>query len=193
VLPGTVGLIMATEAIKLILGKGEPLIGRLMLYDSLRMSFRDVRIRKDPKCELCGEHPTITELIDYQTFCAVELPAPKAAEAPAELDPRAVEVNAADLKTIIDSGRRITLLDVREPHEWEINRIEPARLTPLSQFEQFIPELNPDDDIYLYCYKGKRSLTALKQLQARGFKHLHSLAGGIDRWAQEVDPKMARY
>jgi len=184
---------MATEAIKLILGKGEPLVGRLMLYDSLRMSFRDVRIRKDPQCELCGEHPSITELIDYQTFCAVELPAAAKAETAAEVDPRAVEVSAGELKELIESGKRITLLDVREPHEWEINRIEPARLTPLSQFEQFISELNPDDDIYLYCYKGKRSLTALRQLKEHGFKHLHSLAGGIDRWAEEVDPKMARY
>jgi len=140
---------MATEAIKLILGKGEPLVGRLMLYDSLRMSFRDVRIRKDPQCELCGEHPSITELIDYQTFCAVELPAAAKAETAAEVDPRAVEVSAGELKELIESGKRITLLDVREPHEWEINRIEPARLTPLSQFEQFISELNPDDDIYL--------------------------------------------
>ena len=190
-LPGTVGLIMATEAIKLILGQGEPLIGRLMLYDSLRMTFRDVKIRKDPNCELCGEHPTITELIDYEAFCAVELPS--VAREEAEFDPASVEISAADLKTIIESGQDVTLLDVREPHEWEINRIDPARLTPLSKFEEFIAELNPDDEIYLYCYKGKRSLTALKQLQEKGFKNLHSLAGGIDRWAEEVDPGMARY
>ncbi len=188
-LPGTIGLIMATETIKLILGIGDPLIGRLMLYDSLRMTFRDVRIRQDPQCELCGDEPTITQLIDYQAFCAVELPA--AAEA--ELDPASVEVSAAELKRIIDAGEPITLLDVREPHEWDINRIEPARLTPLSQFEQFIPDLNPQDDIYLYCYKGKRSLTALKQLQEKGFKQLHSLAGGIDKWAEEIDPAMPRY
>jgi adenylyltransferase/sulfurtransferase len=183
---------MATEAIKLILGKGEPLVGRLMLYDSLRMSFRDVRIRKDPQCELCGEHPTITELIDYQTFCAVDLPV-AAAPARQAAEARAVEVSAAQLKDIIASGKPITLLDVREPHEWEINRIEPARLTPLSQFEQFIPELDPNAEIYLYCYKGKRSLTALKQLQEKGFKHLHSLSGGIDQWAADVDPDMPRY
>jgi len=184
---------MATEAIKLILGKGEPLVGRLMLYDSLRMSFRDVRIRKDPQCELCGEHPSITELIDYQTFCAVELPSVAAQVAQQEVAAKAAEVTADELKRVLASGKPITLLDVREPHEWEINRIEPARLTPLSQFEQFIPELDPEAEIYLYCYKGKRSLTALKQLQERGFKHLHSLAGGIDRWAQDVDPSMPRY
>jgi adenylyltransferase/sulfurtransferase len=184
---------MATEAIKLILGKGEPLIGRLMLYDSLRMSFRDVRIRKDPQCELCGESPTITELIDYQAFCTVELPSLVVKPAHQEVDPRAVEISAADLKGVLASGKHVTLLDVREPHEWDINRIEPARLTPLSNFDQFIPELNPEEDIYLYCYKGKRSMTALQQLKDRGFKHLHSLAGGIDRWAEEVDPNMPRY
>ena len=184
---------MATEAIKLILGKGEPLVGRLMLYDSLRMSFRDVRIRKDPQCELCGENPSITELIDYQAFCTVELPSVAAKPAHTEVDPGAVEVTAEELKRVIESGKRITLLDVREPHEWEINRIEPARLTPLSQFEQFIAELDPNADIYLYCYKGKRSMTALQQLHDRGFKHLHSLAGGIDRWAKDVDPDMPRY
>jgi len=184
---------MATETIKLILGKGEPLVGRLMLYDSLRMSFRDVRIRKDPQCELCGEHPTITELIDYQAFCAVELPTVTAAVKQQAADAATLEIKAADLKRIIESGKPFTLLDVREPHEWEINRIEPARLTPLSQFEQFIPELSRDDDIYLYCYKGKRSMTALEKLKGKGFKHLHSLSGGIDRWAQDIDPKMARY
>jgi adenylyltransferase/sulfurtransferase len=185
---------MATEAIKMILSRGETLVGRLMLYDSLRMSFRDVRIRKDPACELCGEHPTLTELIDYQAFCAVELPSAATVQAAqVELDPATVEVSTAELKRRLESGEAMTLLDVREPHEWEINRIGPARLTPLSQFDQFIAELNPEEDIYLYCYKGKRSLTALKQLRERGFKRLHSLAGGIDRWAQEVDPDMPRY
>ncbi len=183
---------MATETIKLILGQGEPLIGRLMLYDSLRMQFRDVRIRRDPNCELCGENPSITELIDYEAFCAVELPTANG-QAKEELNAAAVEISAADLKSIIESGKPMTLLDVREPHEWEINRIKPARLTPLSKFEQFISELNPEDEIYLYCYKGKRSLTALKQLKENGFKNLHSLAGGIDSWAEEVDPSMPRY
>src|SRR3972149_2879649 len=148
---------MATEAIKLILGKGESLVARLMLYDSLRMSFRDVRIRKDPQCELCGEHPTITGLIDYQAFCTVELPCAVAArpEQPAGAEPRA-------------GGGRSRAGAGGEPHEWEINRIEPARLTPLSQFDQFISELDPEAEIYLYCYKGKRSLTALQRLRAGG-------------------------
>lgn len=184
---------MATEVIKLILGKGEPLVGRLMLYDSLRMSFRDVKIRKDPGCELCGDHPSITELIDYQTFCAVELPVPDSTKQQEQVDPGAVEVSAAELKHVMESGQPITLLDVREPHEWDIARIEKAKLTPLSQFDEFIDKLNPDEDIYLYCYKGKRSMTALQRLHERGFKRLHSLAGGIDKWAEDVDPDMPRY
>jgi sulfur-carrier protein adenylyltransferase/sulfurtransferase len=190
VLPGTIGLIMATETIKLILNIGQPLVNRLMLYDSLRMSFKEVKLRKNPACELCGDHPTITELVDYEAFCAVELPS-VAAAVPA--NGGAVELSAPELKAVLDSGRPVTLLDVREPHEWEIARIPGARLTPLSQFESFIPQLRKDDDIYLYCYKGKRSMTALNKLKDAGFKNLHSLAGGIDKWSTDVDPSVPRY
>jgi len=179
---------MATEAVKLILHIGQPLQDRLILYDSLRMSFKEVKLRKNPDCELCGTHPTITELQDYEAFCHVELPA-----APTAGNGGGVEVTAPELKAVLDSGRPVTLLDVREPHEWEIARIQGARLTPLSQFDAFIPQLNANDDIYLYCYKGKRSLTALNKLKEAGFKNLHSLAGGIDKWAVDVDPKMPRY
>jgi adenylyltransferase/sulfurtransferase len=179
---------MATETLKLIVGVGEPLRGRLMLYDSLKMRFKEVTIRRDPKCELCGEHPSIDRLIDYEAFCNVQLPAP-----PAAADSGAVEISAQELKRVLDTGRPITLLDVREPHEWDIARIERARLTPLSKFDSYISELKPDDEIYLYCYKGKRSMTALKKLQERGFTRLKSLAGGIDRWSQEVDPRVPRY
>lgn len=179
---------MATEAIKLILDQGVPLVGRLILYDSLRMSFRDVKIRKDPQCDLCGDNPTITELIDYEAFCAVELPS-----AAQSFDPASVEITAGDLKGLIDKGSKMTLLDVREPHEWDITHLGNARLTPLSHFEDYIAELDPEDDIYLYCYKGKRSLTALQQLKKRGFKNLYSLAGGIDGWAVDIDPDMPRY
>lgn len=180
---------MATETVKLILDRGTTLVGRLMLYDSLRMSFKDVRIRRNPKCELCGDSPTVTELVDYEAFCDIQLPGV------AEQDDTALEVTPQDLKRILDVGRPITLLDVREPHEWDIARIQQARLTPLSQFESFIPELKQDDEIYLYCYKGKRSMTALKKLKEAGFdaKRLRSLAGGIDRWAEEVEPEMPRY
>lgn len=179
---------MATETVKLILGIGEPLVGRLLLYDSLRMGFKDVKVRRNPGCELCGDAPTLTELIDYEAFCAVDLPSVGEPE-----DETAYEISGPELKKVLDTGRPITLLDVREPHEWEISRIDQAQLTPLSQFENFIPALNPEDEIFLYCYKGKRSMTALKKLQGSGFKHLKSLAGGIDGWAVEVDPSMPRY
>jgi adenylyltransferase/sulfurtransferase len=182
---------MATETVKLLLNIGQPLVNRLILYDSLRMTFKEVKLRKNPACELCGEHPTIKELIDYETFCAVDLPQPAAAAQPA--NGGSLEVTGLELKQALESGRPITLLDVREPHEWEISRIAGARLTPLSQFESFIPQLKKEDDIYLYCYKGKRSMTALKKLQEAGFKHLHSLAGGIDKWATDVDKTMPRY
>ncbi len=181
---------MATETLKLILEIGQPLVNRLILFDSLRMSFKEVKLRRNPLCELCGEHPSITELIDYETFCAVELPQ---AAAPQPANGGSLEVTAPELKRVLDAGKAITLLDVREPHEWEIARIGGARLTPLSQFESFIPQLKREDDIYLYCYKGKRSMTALKKLQEAGFKHLHSLAGGIDKWAVDVDPAVPRY
>lgn len=179
---------MGTEVVKLILGIGESLVGRLVLYDSLRMSFKDVRVRRNPGCELCGDNPSITDLVDYETFCNVQLPG--AAEEP---DNSAFEITGAELKSVLDTGRPIRLLDVREPHEWQIARIDSAQLTPLSQFENFISELNPEEEIYLYCYKGKRSMTALKKLQDRGFTNLHSLAGGIDSWALEVDTSMPRY
>lgn len=185
-------MIMATEAIKLIIGKGETLIGRLMLYDSLRMSFKDVRLRKDPHCDLCGENPTITELIDYETFCAVDLPS-ATEEVAGDFDPKSVEISAQNLKSLIENKTPMTLLDVREPHEWEIARIQSSRLTPLSTFDEHIAELDPKEDIYLYCYKGVRSMTALKKLHEKGFRNLHSLVGGIDAWAEEVEPEMPRY
>ena len=188
-LPGTVGLIMATEAIKLVLGLGEPLIGRLMLFDSLRMNFKDVKVRRNPKCELCGDSPEIKELIDYEAFCAVDLPG----VAESAINETSFEIPGSELKSILDQGRPITLLDVREPHEWDIVRLQNAQLMPLSQFENFIPTLNPEDEIYLYCYKGKRSMTALKKLHDKGFRNLKSLAGGIDTYAAEVDKTLPRY
>jgi len=190
---------MATETLKRIAGIGESLTGRLMLYNSLKMHFKEVKIRRNPNCELCGDHPTIDHLIDYEAFCAVPLPSAQAPAAAAGngggngAEAELLEVDGAELKQVLDEGRPITLLDVREPHEWEIARIQGARLTPLSKFEEYIPELSPEEEIYLYCYKGKRSMTALQKLQAHGFKHLKSLAGGIDRWSQDVDPSVPRY
>lgn len=179
---------MGTEVMKLILGIGESLVGRLMLYDSLRMNFKDVKVRRNPDCELCGDNPSITELVDYVTFCDVQLPGAQHA-----IDEAAFEISGTELKSVLDAGRPIQLLDVREPHEWQITHIDSAQLTPLSQFDGFIDNFNPEDEIYLYCYKGKRSMTALKKMHERGFTNLKSLTGGIDTWALEVDTSMPRY
>ena len=189
---------MATETVKLILDVGEPLTGRLLLYDSLRMSFKEVKVRKNPDCDLCGDNPTIHELVDYEAFCSVPMPEQQPAQAAgngngAAVDEQAVQVTPQQLKEVLDSGRDIRLVDVREPHEYQINRIGEAKLIPLGEIEKHVQEFNPDDEIYLYCYKGKRSLTALKKLHEHGFKHLKSLEGGIDRWAQDVDTSMPRY
>lgn len=179
---------MATEAIKYVLGIGKPLTGRLMLFDALKMGFKDVKLKRNPDCELCGPNPTVTELIDYVAFCNVAMPT-KAVE----VNPKEVELTAAEFEQRMKSGQVKTLVDVREPFEWEIVRIEGAKLMPLSQLDDHIKDLPRDEDIYLYCYKGKRSLTAAKKLKEHGFTRLHSMAGGIDAWAVEVDPTLPRY
>ena len=179
---------MATEAIKMVIGIGEPLIGRLLLFDSLRMSFKDVKVRPNPKCELCGDDPHIMELVDYEAFCNVPLPG----QEPEHLD-AGFEITGPELKAVLEGGEKVVLLDVREPHEWDIVRLDQAQLTPLSQFEAFIPQLNPEDEILLYCYKGLRSMTALKKLRDKGFTKLRSLTGGIDGYAADVDTSLPRY
>lgn len=180
-------MIMATETVKMILGIGEPLVGRLLLYDSLHMSFKNVKVRPNPECDLCGDDPSIFELIDYETFCNVPMPGE---ELPS---PEEFAMSPQELKSLLDSGRPIKLIDVREPHEFDINRIESAELTPLSRFETYIPDMDPNEEIYIYCYKGTRSMTALKKLKDKGFTKLKSLDGGIDNWAVEIDHDMPRY
>ena len=193
-LPGVVGLIQATEVLKYLLGKGKPLVGRLMLYDAMKMSFKDVRIRRDPACALCGDSPTITELIDYKAFCEIPMPVSQKKEAAEDFNEADYAIEAPELEEILEEGdENVVLVDVREPHEWDICRIENATMIALSEFDQHINELNPENDIYLYCYKGIRSMTALKKLKQAGFKNLKSLTGGIDRWAEIVDPSMPRY
>jgi adenylyltransferase/sulfurtransferase len=188
VLPGVIGLIQATEAIKLILGTGEPLIGRLLLYNALKMEFREVRLKRNPDCPVCGEHPTITELVDYEAFCGLARggPSPEAARVEHELTP-------GEVKRLLDEGEPLVLLDVREPHEHEIVRIEGSKLIPLSELHLRANELDTADTIVTYCHHGHRSLQAMKTLERFGFKKLRHLRGGIDAWASEVDPAMARY
>ncbi len=189
-LPGTVGLIQATEALKLILEMGNSLTGRLLLFDSLKMTFKEVKIQKDPLCELCGEHPAITELIDYAAFCDIPMPTSSIED---DFNEEDFVIEAPQLEEILDSGKEIVLVDVRDQNEWDICHIDGAKLMPVVEFDKYIPELDKDDEIYLYCYKGSRSMTALKQLHADGFAKIKSLSGGIDSWAELVDPGMPRY
>ncbi len=183
VLPGLIGTIQATEAIKLITGAGSPLVGRLLLVDALEMRFRTVRLRKDPECPACGTRE-ITELVDYEQFCGIS--AEPAANGVAALTP-------LELAARLGRGDDFDLLDVREPHEWAIGRIPGARLVPLGTLGDALAELDPDRDIVVYCKSGQRSARAALQLQAAGFPRVWNLAGGILRWSEEVDPTVPRY
>ena len=189
-LPGVVGLIQATAVIKLILEGGVPLIGRLLLYDAMKMNFKEVCVRKDPECVLCGDNPSVTELIDYKAFCDVPLPG---AELPEDIDEAAYGLSPQEFKDAMDQDPNAVLVDVRETFEWDICHIEGAQLLPLSSFDPVKSGLGPDDSIYLYCYKGKRGMLALKELKNAGFKNLKNLNGGINLWAEEVDFDMPQY
>ena len=186
ILPGIIGVIQATEAIKLILGEGDTLLGRLLLFDALKMRFRELRLRRNPECPLCGENPTITKLIDYDVFCGVT-PQPVAASD--------WEVTPAQLKSELDGGRQITIIDVREPHEWQISNLAAygSRLIPLGQFQSRIGELNPNEEIVVQCKMGGRSAKAYEMLKQAGFRKIRNLKGGIIAWADQVDPTLQKY
>ncbi|HVT39227.1 MAG TPA: molybdopterin-synthase adenylyltransferase MoeB [Gemmatimonadaceae bacterium] len=186
VLPGLIGTIQATEAIKLIVGIGEPLIGRLLLVDALGAKFRTVKLRKNPECPACGTHE-IKELIDYQQFCGV----PQAA-AEARRDGELPEITPRELAERLRAGD-VDLLDVREPHEWEIGRIPSARLIPLATLPEALPTLDSARDIVVHCKSGARSAKAVRQLQAAGFRRVWNLAGGILRWSDDVDQTVPKY
>ncbi|MGQ0702120.1 MAG: molybdopterin-synthase adenylyltransferase MoeB [Gemmatimonadales bacterium] len=182
VLPGVVGSLQALEAIKWILGTGESLVGRLLLIDALRVRFRELAVSRDPACAACGDAPTLTRLIDYEAYCGV----------PDSAAPAGAEITALELAAAGEGGNGLVVLDVREPWEWEIARIPGSRLVPLGELPGRLAELSPHEEIVTVCHKGKRSLMAQQLLQGAGFK-ARSLAGGIDQWAAEVDPGMARY
>lgn len=189
ILPGTIGLIQATEAVKLILGKGDPLTGRLLLYNALDMKFREVRLQKDPECPVCSARPTITQLIDYEQFCGIGL-----GQEEAEVNTQGVrEITARDLKAMMDRQDRFTLLDVREPHEFRIANIPGARLIPLGEVAQRAAELDTADEIVVHCRSGVRSAKAIQVLQTMGFKRLKNLRGGILAWSKDVDPSVPQY
>ena len=189
-LPGVVGLIQATEVIKLILENGVPLKGRLLLYDAMKMNFKEVRVRKDPECALCGKHPTVTELIDYRKFCDIQIPGTAVQEG---FDEDSFELSPLEFKKALEQDPAAVLVDVREHYEWDICYIDGAKILPTSSFNPVTSGLDKEAPIYLYCYKGQRSMTALKELWNAGYKNLKNLKGGIDLWAEEVDPDMPQY
>ncbi len=184
ILPGIIGCIQANEAVKLILGIGEPLIGRLLLFEALRMRFRELKLRKDPECPICGENPTIKELIDYDTFCGIQPPA-QAAAGP--------EIQPAELAQRMKSGTAPFLLDVRNPEEWAITRLAGATLIPLPELERRYPELPVDQEIVVYCRSGGRSGQAVEFLRGKGYTNVHNLPGGTLRWSEEIDPNIPKY
>jgi molybdopterin/thiamine biosynthesis adenylyltransferase/rhodanese-related sulfurtransferase len=188
VLPGIIGVMQAIEAIKLILGIGEPLIGRLVSFDALKMRFREFTIRRDPKCPVCGDHPTIHDLINYEQFCGLPQ-----AEADNAKEMQVPTIEARELKAKLDRKEPFVLVDVREPYEYEICHIPGSRLIPLGELPARLSELDSADDIILQCKSGARSARALHILQEAGFKKLSNLEGGITAWAEQVDPSVPKY
>lgn len=185
VLPGIIGTLQANEVIKIILGIGQPLLGRLLLFDALQMTFRELRVRKDPNCVVCGENPKVRELIDYEAFCGVGV-------APQHLD-SSMHITPEELKAKLDRGENVVLVDVREEVEYEICHLENAQLIPLSKLPEHVNRLSLVDEIVTYCHTGSRSSLATKFLRDLGFTRVRNLAGGIDAWAERVDPSMPRY
>jgi molybdopterin/thiamine biosynthesis adenylyltransferase/rhodanese-related sulfurtransferase len=187
ILPGLVGIIQATEVIKFILGKGEPLIGRLLLVNALDMRFRELKLRKNPDCPVCGTHPTLTQLIDYQQFCGI-VPEQKAAT----MQNGIPQMSVKELKRRLDAGDDLFILDVREPFEYQIAQIG-GHLIPLNDLPKRMNELNTEQEIVVQCKSGGRSQRAAEFLAKNGFKKLHNLAGGILAWSSEIDPKVPKY
>jgi adenylyltransferase/sulfurtransferase len=192
ILPGTIGLVQATEAIKLILGIGEPLVGRLMLYDALAMRFRELKLRRNPECPVCGDHPTIHALIDYHQFCGV----PQGTfEAPAEAAPAAneFEISPVEVKAKLDRGDKFQFIDVREPHEYQICKIPGTKLIPLGDLPKRVNELDSAVELVAHCKSGMRSGKAVDFLRQAGFKKVKNMVGGILAWSDKVDPSVPKY
>ncbi|MDP8947215.1 MAG: molybdopterin-synthase adenylyltransferase MoeB [Actinomycetota bacterium] len=186
ILPGAIGTIQATETVKLLLGIGEPLIGRLLLYDALSMRTREMKLRKDPNCPLCGENPTVSELIDYQEFCGI----PQAQQA--DQADEVPEITVRDLKAKLDNGGGVSVLDVREPHEYEVANIG-ARLIPLGELPERLVELGKGETLAVHCKTGGRSARAVQLLKEAGFQDVYNVKGGITAWSEEIDPSIPKY
>jgi adenylyltransferase/sulfurtransferase len=181
VLPGLIGMLQAIEAIKLVVGIGEPLVGRLLHFDALKVKFRELNVRRDPQCPVCGENPTIFSPIDYEQFCGAE-------------DEEAIPtMSAQELKHKMDAREPFELIDVRETFEHEIARIDGAKLIPLGEIAQRADELQGDRPIVVHCHSGRRSAEAVRLLQQRGFGNIYNLQGGIDAWSDQIDPSVPKY
>jgi adenylyltransferase/sulfurtransferase len=192
VLPGTIGAIQATETVKLILETGTSLIGRLLLYDALNMTFDQVKLRKNPKCPVCGPNPTVTELIDYEQFCGMPAHDNSLYQ---EHQPKGEvpQLSVTDIKARLDRHEDLLLLDVREPHEWEIVSIEGAKKIPMNSVLEHMGELDTAREVVVYCHTGIRSAKVIETLQEHGYTKLHNMYGGIRAWAQRVDPSLPMY
>src|SRR5438132_6860524 len=183
VLPGIIGMIQAIETIKLILGLGETLVGRLLHFDALKMKFREFNVRRDPQCPVCGAQPTITEPIDYEQFCGI-------GEATADAVPA---ISVHDLKQKMETNGVVTIVDVREPFEYEIARIEGSKLIPLGELPDRLDELDRDRYTVVHCHSGMRSAQAVQLLRGEGFANVFNLTGGIAQWSEEIDPEVPKY
>jgi molybdopterin/thiamine biosynthesis adenylyltransferase/rhodanese-related sulfurtransferase/molybdopterin converting factor small subunit len=192
VLPGIIGVIQATEALKLIVGIGEPLIGRFLIYDALRMRFRELKLRKDPDCPVCGTHPTVTQLIDYEQFCGIR-PEPQQVATTSGVTVNDWEITPVELKKRLDAGDDLVIVDVREPNEYQINRIPGSVLIPLGELPRRYQELDPGREIVLQCKMGGRSAKAQDFLRTVGFGRTKNLRGGILSWIDQVDPSQPKY
>lgn len=186
VLPGIIGSIQALQAIKLILGRGRTLIGRLLLFDALNLKFRELKLRKNPDCPICGTEPSVTELIDYEQFCGIR------GEEQVSLT-KVPEISAPEVKRLMDEQKPFVLIDVREPHEYQICCIPGSKLIPLGDVPKRMHELNSADEIVVHCRSGQRSAQAVELLMKAGFRKIHNLKGGVLAWADQVDPSMPKY
>ncbi len=185
ILPGIIGLIQATETVKLILGIGQPLIGRLMLYDALGMKFRELKLRRNPECPICGDNRTIHELIDYQQFCGIPHQEPEV--------PVLTDIDPTEVKAKQDRGDQFILVDVREPHEFQIARIPGSVLIPLGEVGKRLGELDPNAEIVMHCKMGGRSAKAVDLLKQNGYTKVRNMTGGITAWSDKVDPTVPKY
>lgn len=192
ILPGTIGTLQATEAVKLVLGIGKPLIGRMLLYDALEMTWDQIKVKKNPNCPVCGEHPTVTELIDYEQFCGV--PAHDRSQYGSDEEVKPVPViSVTQYKARLDAGEEIFLLDVRDPHEADISAMGAHLLIPKGKIRKHLDEIPRDVPVVVHCRTGKRSADVVRILEAEGFTNTVNLAGGINAWARKIDPSLPTY